>query len=85
MKNDGKHDRKVGDPQASTGTGFYLGDKTIISNSNVIHNNTSIRLERHGQRGNFAGRVFCESELCDLALLTVDDETFWEGVPDVKL
>lgn len=76
---------KVGDPQASTGTGFYLGDKTIITNSHVIHNGTSIRLERHGQPGNFAGRVLCESELCDLALLTVDDETFWEGVPAVTL
>ena len=76
---------KVGDPQASTGTGFYLGDKTIVTNSHVVHDNTSLRLERHGQPGNFAGRVLCESELCDLALVTVDDEAFWEGVPAVQL
>ena len=76
---------KVGDPQTSTGTGFYLGDRLIITNSHVIHNNTSIRLERHGQPGNFAGKLLCESELCDLALLTVEDETFWEGVPAVEL
>jgi S1-C subfamily serine protease len=76
---------KVGDPQASTGTGFYIGDKTIITNSHVIHNNTSLRLERHGQPGNFAGRVLCESVLCDLAMVTVDDDTFWEGLPSVTL
>ena len=76
---------KVGDPQASTGTGFYIGEKRIVTNSHVIHHSTSIRLERHGQPGNFAGRVLCESVLCDLALLTVDDETFWEGLPSVRL
>ena len=76
---------KVGDPQASTGTGFYIGDKIIITNSHVIHHNTSLRLERHGQPGNFAGRVLCESVLCDLAMVTVDDETFWEGLPSVTL
>lgn len=76
---------KVSDPQASTGTGFFIGDKTIITNSHVIHNNTSLRLERHGQPGNFAGRVLCESVLCDLAIVTVDDETFWEGLPAVTL
>lgn len=76
---------KVSDPQTSTGTGFYLGEKLIITNSHVIHNNTSIRLERHGQPGNFAGKLLCESELCDLALLTVEDETFWDGVPAVTL
>ena len=76
---------KVGDPQASTGTGFYIGDKTIITNSHVIHDNTSVRLERHGQPGNFAGRVLCESVLCDLAMVTVDDDTFWEGLPSVTL
>eukprot|EP01045_Picozoa_sp_COSAG04_P005711 COSAG04_NODE_268_length_18517_cov_9.260940_12_plen_328_part_00 len=76
---------KVADPQASTGTGFYIGEKRIITNSHVIHHSTSIRLERHGQPGNFAGRVLCESVLCDLALLTVDDETFWEGLPSVRL
>ena len=76
---------KVSDPQTSTGTGFYMGDKIIITNSHVVHHNTSLRLERHGQPGNFAGRVLCESELCDLAMVTVDDETFWEGLPSVSL
>ena len=52
---------KVGDPQSSTGTGFYIGDKTIITNSHVVHNHTSLRLERHGQPGNFTGRLLCES------------------------
>jgi len=76
---------KMGDPHTCTGTGFFIGDRRILTNSHVIHNHTSIRLERHGQPGNFAGRVLCESEVCDLALLTVDDDDFWSGLPSVKL
>mmetsp|Transcript_90889 Transcript_90889/g.142770 ORF Transcript_90889/g.142770 Transcript_90889/m.142770 type:complete len:541 (-) Transcript_90889:56-1678(-) len=74
---------KMGDPHTCTGTGFFIGDRRILTNSHVIHNHTSIRLERHGQAGNFAGRVLCESEVCDLALLTVDDDDFW-SMPTVK-
>jgi len=76
---------KMGDPHTCTGTGFFIGERRILTNSHVIHNHTSIRLERHGQPGNFAGRVLCESEVCDLALLTVDDDDFWSGMPSVKL
>lgn len=75
---------KMGDPHTCTGTGFFIGDRRIVTNSHVVHNHTSIRLERHGQPGNFAGRVLCESEVCDLALLTVDDDDFWSGMPCVK-
>lgn len=76
---------KMGDPHTCTGTGFFIGDRRILTNSHVIHNHTSIRLERHGQPGNFAGRLLCESEVCDLALVTVDDDDFWNGLPIVTL
>lgn len=74
---------KVFDPEKGTGTGFYVGNKTIITNHHVIANSTSIRLERHGQPGNFEGRVICETELSDLALLTVDDDSFWDDLPTI--
>mmetsp|Transcript_96497 Transcript_96497/g.191197 ORF Transcript_96497/g.191197 Transcript_96497/m.191197 type:complete len:537 (+) Transcript_96497:166-1776(+) len=75
---------KVFDPEKSTGTGFYVGNKMVITNHHVIANSTSIRLERHGQPGNFQGRVLCESQLSDLALLTVDDDSFWDELPNIE-
>ena len=36
-------------PQVSTGTGFYIGNRRILTNSHVIRHATSLRVERHGQ------------------------------------
>ena len=70
-------------PSAATGTGFCIGERRILTNSHVIHGGTSIRVERHGRSGNFAARVLCEGEMCDLALVTVDEDEFWEDLPSV--
>lgn len=79
------HPWKAGTAKTFRGTGFYIGEQRIITNSHVIHNQTSLRLKRHGQPGDFAGRLLCESKLCDLALVTVDDESFWSSLPSVEL
>jgi S1-C subfamily serine protease len=67
-----------------TGSGFYVGNKRILTNNHVIYFATSIRVERNGQPGNFPARVISKSPLCDLALVTVDDDTFWDGLPEIQ-
>eukprot|EP01052_Picozoa_sp_SAG31_P043023 SAG31_NODE_7033_length_1809_cov_1.126316_1_plen_115_part_00 len=46
---------KMDDPRTARGTGFYIGDKRILTNAHVVHEHTSIRLERC-VRGRDAGR-----------------------------
>ena len=79
-----KNPWKTEDPQRWHGTGFYIGNKRIITNHHVIDNATSIRLERNGQPGNFPARVISKSSLCDLGLVTVDDESFWSNMPEIE-
>lgn len=76
---------KVANPQTSTGTGFHIGERRILTNSHVVRHNQRIELRRHGQPGVFIGRLLCESTACDLALLTVDDDHFWEKLPSETL
>ena len=71
---------KVNSPRVSTGTGFYIGDKRILTNCHVVKDTTSLRVFKHGCPGNFAARVLCASAICDLALVTVDDESFFAGL-----
>jgi S1-C subfamily serine protease len=66
-----------------TGSGFAIGNRRILTNNHVVYFATSIRVERNGQPGNFAGRVISRSPLCDLALVTVDNDSFWEGLPEI--
>lgn len=74
---------KVHSPEVSTGTGFHIGGKRIITNNHVIEAGTSIRVSRHGKPGNFEAKVLVSSGMCDLALVTVEDDEFWVDVPAV--
>ena len=74
---------KTGSPKESTGTGFYIGKNRIVTNCHVVKHATSIRLERNGKPGTFKGIVIFKSELCDLALVTVENDSFWEDLPHV--
>ena len=65
---------KTADAGGGTGTGFAIGGRRILTNSRPC-------VEAHGKPGNYAGRILCESRMCDLALVTVDDDEFWESVP----
>ena len=75
---------KVLAPNISTGTGFFIGNKRILTNRHVIANATSLRVFKHGKPGNYEAHVLCESAVCDLALVTVSDEAFWENLPAVR-
>lgn len=75
---------KVQSPSTSTGTGFCIGDKRILTNCHVVQAATSLRVFKHGVPGNYEARVLCESAVCDLALVTVEDDSFWEGLPSVQ-
>ena len=72
---------KVHNPKCSTGTGFSIGNKRILTNCHVVRHATSLRVFKHGVPGNYEARVLCASAVCDLALVTVDDGAFWESMP----
>ena len=75
---------KVHSPRTSTGTGFSIGGKRILTNHHVVAFSTSLRVFKHGVPGNYPAKVLCESAVCDLALLTVEDDSFWEDLPCVS-
>jgi len=74
---------KVQSPQTSTGTGFSIGNKMLLTNHHVVASSTSLRVAKHGVPGNYPAKVLCESAVRDMALLTVEDDTFWEQLPAV--
>ena len=76
---------KTGKTSDSTASGFYIGDKRIITNSHVVNNAASVRLERNGKPGTFKGIVLFISPMCDLAIVTVENDAFWDGLECVEI
>jgi S1-C subfamily serine protease len=72
-------------PQSSSsGSGFAINGRLILTNSHVVFSASSVRVRRHGKPGKFKARVLCVGRQCDLALLTVDEDIFWEGLNPVR-
>lgn len=54
-------------------------DKLILTNAHVVRDFTTVRVRRHGGTDKTAAKVLCINDSCDLALITVEDDKFWDG------
>eukprot|EP00955_Chlamydomonas_euryale_P090597 364557-Chlamydomonas_euryale.AAC.9 len=61
----------------STGTGFVVHNRMILTNAHVIADSTYVLVKRHGSGTKFKAEVQAVGHDCDLAILSVDDDAFW--------
>eukprot|EP00736_Rhodelphis_marinus_P011293 Rmarinus@m.22490 len=79
-------------PRHSTGSGFVIDDRKILTNAHVVADATHVRVRRYGFPNPFHARVTAIGHECDLAVLSVEDEEFWTdltplefgGVPSLR-
>jgi len=64
----------------STGSGAIIKGNRVLTNAHVVANHTFIEVERYGQRKRYIAKVISVSHQADLALLKVEDKTFFSGV-----
>lgn len=67
-----------------TGSGCIIHGNRILTNAHVVANQTFIQVRRYGQAKRYNARVLSISHEADLALLTVEDESFFSGVVPLK-
>jgi len=72
-------------PENSSGSGCIIAGRRILTNAHVVGDATYIEVQRAGATERFVGRVAFAGHDCDLALVTVDDERFFEGVSPLPL
>ncbi len=63
----------------SSGSGSIIEGNRILTNAHVVANSTFIEVRRYGKRKRFKAKVLFVSHQADLALLQVDDNSFFEG------
>ena len=63
------------------------GRAYILTNAHVASSkqDTVLRVQKHGNANKFNGQAICIGYDCDLALIHVDSDAFWEDLPTVQL
>lgn len=69
----------------TTSSGFVTDTdrRWILTNAHSVQHHTVVRVKRHGSDVKYTAVVLSEAYDCDLALLTVKDDAFWEGVEEI--
>ena len=69
--------------EETTGSGFSIehdGEMLILTNAHVVADATYVEVRKAGDARKYVARRARSSHECDLAMLAVDDPSFWAGV-----
>ena len=69
----------------SHGSGSIVLGNKILTNAHVVANETFIEVKRYGENKRYEAEIEFISHQADLALLTVKDESFFEGTTSLEL
>jgi S1-C subfamily serine protease len=71
-------------PYNSTGSGSVISGRRILTNAHVVRDQTFVQVRRYGDAKRYLARVLSVAHDADLALLTVDDPAFFEGIEPLE-
>ncbi|GJD09743.1 Protease Do-like 9 [Galdieria sulphuraria] len=63
----------------STSTAFAVGNRRILTNAHCVEHSTVVKIKKRGSEKKYMAQVVSIGNDCDIALLSVEDESFWEG------
>ncbi|KAK8586905.1 hypothetical protein V6N13_085921 [Hibiscus sabdariffa] len=68
---------------SSSSSGFIIGGKRVLTNAHSVEHYTQVKLKKRGSDTKYLATVLAIGTECDIAMLTVEDDEFWEGVSPV--
>ncbi|CAN8232727.1 unnamed protein product [Cochlearia groenlandica] len=69
----------------SMGSGFVISGRKIITNAHVVADQSFVLVRKHGSPRKHRAEVEAVSHECDLAILSVHSQSFWEGMNSLEL
>lgn len=72
-----------GHPSSGSGSGFVIKNRRILTNAHVISDARFIQVQKDGDPRRHVARVVFSGTDCDLAVLEVMDEDFFDDTPPV--
>ncbi|KAL1566215.1 Protease Do-like 9 [Salvia divinorum] len=68
---------------SSSSSGFVIKGRRVLTNAHSVEHYTQVKLKKRGSDTKYVATVLAIGTECDIALLTVEDDEFWEGVSPV--
>lgn len=68
---------------SSNSSGFIISGRRVLTNAHSVEHHTQVKVKRRGSDTKFLATVLAIGTECDIALLTVNSDEFWEGVSPV--
>ena len=72
-------------PMQASGSGFIIGKKRILTNAHIVSDARFIQVQKNQEATLHAARTVFVGHDCDLAILEVEDPSFFEGTSPAPL
>ncbi|XP_038984047.1 protease Do-like 9 [Phoenix dactylifera] len=69
---------------SSSSSGFIISGRRVLTNAHSVEHYTQVKLKKRGSDTKYVATVLAIGTECDIAMLTVSDDEFWEGVSPVE-
>ncbi|XP_061338610.1 protease Do-like 9 isoform X2 [Gastrolobium bilobum] len=69
---------------SSSSSGFVIGGRRVLTNAHSVEHYTQVKLKKRGSDTKYLATVLAIGTECDIAMLTVDDDEFWQGMSPVE-
>ncbi|MGE0269323.1 MAG: trypsin-like peptidase domain-containing protein [Candidatus Omnitrophota bacterium] len=70
---------------SSSGSGAIISENRILTNAHVVTDQTFIQVKKHADPKKYTAKVVAIAQDCDLAMLEVVDQKFFEGTRPLKM
>ncbi|KAM5581580.1 protease Do-like 9 [Rosa sericea] len=69
---------------SSSSSGFVIGGRRVLTNAHSVDHHTQVKVKKRGSDTKYLATVLAIGTECDIAMLTVSDDEFWEGISPVE-
>ncbi|CAI9787287.1 unnamed protein product [Fraxinus pennsylvanica] len=69
---------------SSSSSGFVINGRRVLTNAHSVEHYTQVKLKKRGSDTKYVATVLAIGTECDIAMLAVDDDEFWEGVSPLE-
>ncbi|KAI9121159.1 hypothetical protein K1719_008192 [Acacia pycnantha] len=69
---------------SSSSSGFIIAGKRVLTNAHSVEHHTQVKLKKRGSDTKYLATVLAIGTECDIAMLTVSDDEFWDGVSPLE-